>query len=213
MLSIVDLADSVKVRMNKLGVSIIEEDPVLEFIGEGRSAVVFRIKSTNKALKVFFPEYEHIALEEAEIYEVLQGNPYYPKLHESGKNFILIDYIEGYTLFDCLAYGIKLTESNIKDTDHALSLARQQGLTPRDIHLRNIILTTEGDIKLIDVARFKQTQPCQQWDDLKKAFYMFYNKTYFPRKIPAFVLNSIAYLYKKKHVEVQSDKINKKWTG
>ena len=35
-------------------------------------------------------------------------------------------------------------------------LARQRGLNPSDIHLRNIFLTDRGEIKVIDVARFGQ---------------------------------------------------------
>lgn len=196
--SIVELVDSVKLKSNKRGTSIIEKDPALEFIGAGRSAVVFRIKSTNKALKVYYPDFVHVALEEAEIYKLLKGNPYFPTLYESGRNFLLIDYIEGNTLFDCLSGGIKLTESNINETDYALGLVRQQGLTPSDIHLRNIILTTEGNIKLIDVARFRQTSNREQWEDLKKVFYMFYRKPYFPKSIPVFVLNGVAYLYNRR---------------
>ncbi|WP_404454186.1 protein kinase family protein [Virgibacillus necropolis] len=190
--------------MDKNGISILEKDSTLEFIGAGRSAVVFKILSTNKALKVFYPNFTGIAKEEAEIYEILKGNPYYPTLYEAGENFLLIDYIEGYTLFECLSQGIPLNESTINETDYALSLARKAGLNPSDIHLRNIILTPEGRVKLIDVARFRQTKDCQQWTDLKKVFFTMYSKTYFPKKIPVSVLNTIAYLYKKRILHADS---------
>ena len=51
---------------------LIQYDKSLEHIGTGRSAFVFRIKSSNISIKVFFPIYIHIAKEEAEIYKVLQ---------------------------------------------------------------------------------------------------------------------------------------------
>lgn len=195
--STIDLVNTIKFKIDKNGISILDKDSTLEFIGVGRSAVVFKIQSSRKALKVFFPNYTDIAKEEAEIYEILKGNPYYPRLYESGDNFLLIDYIEGCTLFECLSQGIELSESTIKETDQALLTARQTGLNPSDIHLRNIILTPEGKVMLIDVARFRQVKDCQQWSDLKKVYFTCYSKAYFPKKIPVSMLNTIAYLYKK----------------
>lgn len=202
--STIDLVNSIKLKIDKNDISILDKDSTLEFVGAGRSAVVFKIASTNKALKVFFPNCKDIAKEEAEIYGILKGNPYYPTLYEAGDNFLLIDYIEGYTLFECLTQGIKLSESTIEETDHALSLARQAGLNPSDIHLRNIILTPKGKVMLIDVARFRQVKDCPQWTDLKKVYFTCYSKTYFPKKIPVHMLNTIAYLYKKTISQVAS---------
>ncbi|MDI5789968.1 hypothetical protein PO124_21010 [Bacillus licheniformis] len=42
----------------------------------------------------------------------------------------------------------------ICEVDRALNDARRKGLNPSDIHLRNLILTPSGTIKVIDVARF-----------------------------------------------------------
>lgn len=47
-----DLAASVKISDDKK-YSLLDADPSLTLIGKGRSAYVFRIHSTNKALKVF----------------------------------------------------------------------------------------------------------------------------------------------------------------
>lgn len=210
MSSIIELANSVEIKSSKYGASVISKDPSLELIGSGKSAFVFKVRSTGKALKVFYPDFEKVALEEAEIYKILGSNPYFPTLYESGRNFLLIDFVEGNTLFDCLTHGIRLTETNIIEIDHALYLVKLQGLTPSDIHLRNIILTTEGNVKLIDVARFRQTKNFQQWDDLRKAFYMFYNKAYFPKRFPVFVLNGIAYLYNRKLLQFPSFKSSSK---
>ncbi|MFC4556850.1 protein kinase family protein [Virgibacillus kekensis] len=197
MVSAVDIASSLKGIIAGHSMPSTEDWPDLEYIGAGRSAVVFRIKSTNKALKLFYPEFEEVALEEAAIYRVLQGNPYYPTLYEAGDNFLLIDYIEGRTLFECLTIGERISEMHIKEVDRALAYAKEKGLTPSDIHLRNIILTNEGNIRLIDVARFRQNRSCQQWNDLKRVYYSFYNKPFFPKRIPTQVLDSIAVTYKK----------------
>ncbi|WP_404322504.1 protein kinase family protein [Cytobacillus firmus] len=199
-----ELADSVKFSRSLNWTRLLEKDDSLEFIGAGRSAFAFRIKETNLVLKVFFPEFIRIAREEAEIYRALPDHPYYPSLYDSGDNYIVIDYVQGLTLFDCLAQGVPIKEETIREIDEALKLARESGLNPSDIHLRNIILTEDGRIKIIDVARFKQTKNCTQWDDLKHAFYKFYRRRYFPKKIPVLIMNTIAALYKKRIVRLGS---------
>ncbi|HWL23625.1 MAG TPA: protein kinase family protein, partial [Ureibacillus sp.] len=70
------------------------------------------------------------------------------------------------------------------------------------VHLRNIFITSDKEVKIIDVARFRQVKVCTQWEDLKSAFYCYYKKPYFPKKIPEFMLNSIAALYKKNLLKV-----------
>lgn len=168
----------------------------LELHGIGRSAAVFRIKDTRLVIKVFFPDYTHIASEEAVIYRTLEGLPQFPHLYEVGPTYIVIDYIEGKTLFECLTKGIWIDSAYIEQVDAALIKARQLGLTPSDVHLRNIILTPEGRIYLIDLARFRQGQRVDhQWEDLKR-MYRFYRLRFVPKRYPERLLNGIAYLYR-----------------
>ncbi|NYF24796.1 protein kinase family protein [Sporosarcina sp. JAI121] len=177
---------------------LIDHSEYLELAGTGRSAFVFRIKSSEKAIKVFFPKFEYIAKEEAEIYKKLDDISYYPSIYDSGLNYIVMDYIDGQTLFECITHGKVITIDHIKEVDYALSLASEKGLNPSDIHLRNIFITTDDKIKIIDVARFRQTKNCKQWSDLKKAYHQVYRKRFYSKKIPAPLLNLIAFLYKKR---------------
>lgn len=192
-----NLAKSVVFTKKGSKVVLNGKDDGLELIGVGRSAFAFRIRGTDHVLKVFFPPFEKIAEEEAEIYKTLEGLPFFPALHESGINYLVIDFVQGTTLFECLVKGIPIATSFIKEVDDALQLARERGLNPSDIHLRNIIVTPSGNIQLIDVARFRQTKNCSQWDDLKSAFYKFYTHKRFPKKVPEYAMNAIAYFYKK----------------
>jgi predicted Ser/Thr protein kinase len=171
--------------------------PELQLIGIGRSAAVFQLRDTNLALKVFYPLQLSTADIEAEIYKVLGDNPYFPKLHENGPGYILMDLLEGRTFYECLESGVEISTYHIEEVERALTFARNKGLNPSDIHLRNIIITVDGAIKLIDVARFRQTKQCKQWDDLKKAHQKVYSKKWFPKKIPSAIINGVAYLYKK----------------
>ena len=176
---------------------LISYDRSLEHVGTGRSAFVFKIKSTNKAMKVFFPNLTHLANEEAEIYKMLQNISYYPSIYDAGANYIVIDFIDGQTLFECMTHGKVITPVHINEIDFALALATERGLNPSDIHLRNIFTTSKGEIKIIDVARFRQTKDCVQWHNLKKAYQRHYVKKYFPKRVSANLLNKIAFLYKK----------------
>lgn len=176
---------------------LISYDQSLELVGVGRSAFVFRIIATNIAIKVYYPDLIFVAQEEAEIYQLLQGIDYYPILYDSGVNYIVIDFIEGDTIFENVTLGNEITAAQVKEIDLALSLASNKGLNPSDIHLRNIIITPNGDIKIIDVARYRQSKECMRWNHLKKFHRQFYRKRYFPKKLSARLLDGIGILYKK----------------
>lgn len=169
----------------------------LEHIGTGRSALVFKIKQSNKVIKVFPERFQHIAIEEATIYKKLTHIAFFSRVYDTGKNYIVLDFIEGETLFECLNKGIKIEEQQVLTIDRVLKSAREAGLNPSDIHLRNIILTKDKGIKIIDVARFRQKKDCRMWKDLKRAYFQYYLKPYFPRKIPKIILHLVALLYKK----------------
>ena len=191
------LANSVVYSIRGTKTALVHKDSSLRLVGEGRSAFAFRINGTNLVLKVFFPQFEKVAAEEAGIYKELAGNPFFPALHESGRNYLVMDYVRGMTLYQCLANGMPIADSHIEEVDQALKLAREKGLNPSDIHLRNIIITPDDEVKLIDVARFRQTKQCSQWKDLKNAFYKYYRNERFPKKMPEPAINLIAFCYKK----------------
>lgn len=176
---------------------LLSYDDSLTLIGTGRSAYVFRIKESDQAIKIFFPEFRHIAKEETEIYLKLKGISYFPTIYAFGENYIVMDYIQGRTLFECVNDGVAIKGSHVREIDYALALAAERGLNPSDIHLRNLFITTNDEVKLIDVARFNQTKNCSQWDDLKYVYYRFYSKRMFPKKIPTMILNIFAYFYRK----------------
>lgn len=191
------LAKSVVYKQKRGRTEVVRKDPRLTVVGSGRSAYVFRLPSTNLAMKVFYPQFQHLARKEAEVYLKLKGLPNYPKLYDSGENFIIIDYIEGSTLFECLVKGIKLTHEHIFQIERAIMLARKRGLNPSDIHLHNILLLNNNEVKIIDVARFEQVKHCQQWDDMKRVFSRYYIHGFIPKRLPRVLLNLIAYLYKR----------------
>jgi predicted Ser/Thr protein kinase len=194
------LADSVEIEMNGLKPRLVNYSQDLKLIGTGRSAYVFKIKDKDLALKVYFPHKKRLAFEEASIYRELQHIEYYPTLYDGGINYIVIDFIEGHTLFQCLQKGIFVPEKKFNEIRKALKMAEEVGLNPSDIHLKNIIVTSSGEVKVIDVARFRQQRKDHQWKDIERAYFKMYSKYYFPKKIPAFILNLISFIYKKRYL-------------
>ncbi|WP_386062075.1 AarF/UbiB family protein [Thalassobacillus hwangdonensis] len=181
---------------------VIERDTVIgypaafRYVAAGRSAAVFFDHVEQKAVKVYFPSYEHLAEQEAAIYEQLSNPIYFPQIYEVGDNYLVMEYIEGKTLYDCLVEGVTITPDMIRRVDDILEYAVSKGLNPSDTHLKNIILTKDGTIKVIDVVRFTQKEVCEQWPDIKKAYYLYYQKRFFPKKYPRTLIELIIYLYR-----------------
>lgn len=199
MANAIRLAEQVTIQTDQL----LKKPHQLKVVGKGRSAFVFKIESEDKVIKVFFPEFIHLAVQEAEIYRRLGNSPYFPTIFETGQNFIVMEYIEGYTFYDCLTKGIAITNEMIQKVDDALDHARSKGLNPSDIHLRNLILTVSGDVKVIDVVRFTQRKKCYQWDDLKEAHNRFYKNGLAKRKIPKYIIELVALFYKKVYAPIR----------
>ncbi|MGP4078709.1 hypothetical protein ACTWQL_02260 [Pseudalkalibacillus sp. R45] len=197
---------------NPAGQIIIQSDQVVQkpseytLVGKGRSAFVFKDERYNTAVKVFFTQFADLAKQEGEIYKRLSGSPFFPEIYDVGPDFIVMEYIEGHTFYECLQKGIPITDDMIDKVDEALDFARSKGLNPSDIHLRNLIFTTDGAVKVIDVVRFTQDKKCRQWDDLKRGYHRFYKRLSL-KKIPRGLIELIALYYKKVIVPLRSKEL------
>lgn len=170
----------------------------LKWIGQGRSAVAFKHLDTGLVVKVFYPFCREIAAVEADVYRKISMHEWFPHVYEVGEGFIVLEYVTGRTLYDCLVEGVPITECMIHEVDRALQFARTLGLNPSDTHLKNIMLTDEHRIKIIDVARFTQEEECPHWEDLKKAYYLYYQRPFFPKKYPKLFIECVIRLYRRR---------------
>ncbi|WP_142420063.1 protein kinase family protein [Shouchella clausii] len=152
---------------------------------------------------MFYPPFEHLAMEEARNYEKVAGISFFPRLYEAGEGYLVMDFISGKTFFDCLAEGVAITKDHVAQVDKALELARRAGLNPSDIHLHNLLLTETGAVRLIDIARFSQKKQCTQWQDLKRGYERHYGQRYFPKRVPKWLMRIVAYFYQ----------LRKRWNG
>lgn len=197
-----ELANSVRYSKKGEGYTIAGKHSALFHIGTGRSACAFRIRDTDKVIKIYYPDFSYIAHEETEIYKKLGSLSSFPALHESGENYIVIDYIQGMTFFQCLTRGERINNQTILEVDRVLKEVSRLHLNPSDIHLHNLMLTPEGRVKIIDPARFNQEKDCTQWNDLKSAYHKYYVNRFFPKRLPAVILDSISHLYKLKLLKI-----------
>ncbi|QTA89613.1 hypothetical protein [Desulfonema magnum] len=160
--------------------------------GVGNSAAVFRHDSyPDIAIKTFSDIRTHIALRESEVYRKLGDSSFYPKFYGSGENYLLLQYIPGPSVYECLLKGIFIQEQIVSDIEKAVSYARECGLNPRNLHAKNILIYN-GRGYVIDVSDYMKTGRCYHFDILK----YFYNKLYvrFCRpgmKIPFWILECI----------------------
>lgn len=191
-----DLASTVLFAKRNGRIKVLRHHDDLKLHGTGRSAAVFKIKNENRVIKIFYPTFEKTAIQEKQNYESLNGNPYYPTVYEAGTNYLVMDFIEGKTFFECLAEGIPLKPHYIEHVDNGLEFAKAAGLNPSDIHLHNLILTKEDEVRIIDVARFSQKKMCTQWEDLKSGYIRYYQHPFFPKKIPKWAMYAVSKLYR-----------------
>ncbi|MGG1685098.1 serine/threonine protein kinase [Pseudalkalibacillus sp. NRS-1564] len=188
------------------GTEVLQKPEELKLIGRGRSAVVFRIPNEQKVLKVFYPDCAHLAMQEASIYQVLQENNHFPFYYEGGEGYVVLEYLAGITFYECLRRGIIITDDMLLQVDVALQYARSKGLNPSDTHLQNVMLLSNGEVRVIDVVRFRQSKECTHWDDLKTAYDRYYRRRFFPKKYPVWFIEMIIRLYRKGFIKMNERK-------
>ena len=161
-------------------------------VGVGNSAAVFHCDTyPDIAIKVFSDRCSHIAQRESEVYGILGDSPFYPKLYGSGENYLLLRYIPGQRVYDCLLEGTFIQEGIVSDIDQAVSYARQCGLNPRNLHAKNILIHN-GRGYVVDVSDYMKEGKCYHFDVLKYVYEKLYVAFYRPgMKMPFWLLESI----------------------
>ncbi|MGM7635712.1 serine/threonine protein kinase [Bacillus sp. Hm123] len=143
-------------------------------VGKGTDAAVFvHADFPQYAFKIYAHAKEETRRNEVKAYEKLNNHPYFPTFYGTGERFIAISYEHGIHLQDCLIEGINIPSRVIEQVDEAIAYARQVGLNPRDIHLKNIIMQDET-IKLIDVSEYVLPGDDKRWEHLKEGYRMYY---------------------------------------
>ncbi len=153
---------------------------ILKKIGQGGMGEVYLADDTSLqrrvALKFLSPEMQQDAsahrrlLREAKSAAALD-HPYICHINHvgeaEGKDFIVMEYVEGETLQEKLAHGplsLSQTKQIAAEVLEALEEAHEKGIVHRDLKPANIMLTSKGHAKVMDFGLAKQLPPIGQVD-------------------------------------------------
>ncbi|KAA9030653.1 serine/threonine protein kinase [Niallia endozanthoxylica] len=166
---------SISSNPNNEPVSIHGSSDHLRCIGIGTDAAVFQsIDVPAYAFKMYANDKMEKIQIEKKVYELLGDSPYFSTCFGFKDNYLVLNFEEGINLYDCLVQGIPIPKQVIKDIDDAREYARQKGLNPRDIHLKNVLLQN-GRAKIIDVSEYVQPGNDFRWEHLKKGYDRYYH--------------------------------------
>lgn len=184
-------------------VSIYGSSDDLKCIGVGTDAAVFQsIHSPIFAFKLYADEKRSKIQLEKKVYHELGVSPFFPTCFEAYENYLVLSFEQGITLYDCLLQGIHIPEQVIHDVEDARKYARQKGLNPRDIHLKNILLQN-GRGKVIDVSEYLQPENDFRWEHLKKAYEEYYHLID-GKSLPYWLVETVRKWYNQRNTESSS---------
>ena len=145
---------------------------ILEKLGEGGMGIVYKAEDTKLKRQVALkflpknlmqnPEGQKRFVQEAQAAAAL-NQPNICTVYEidkvGGQSFIAMEYIEGQTLQEKIRAGSLNLDDVLKiaiQVAHGLSAAHDKAIVHRDIKSANIMVTSEGDVKIMDfgLARF-----------------------------------------------------------
>jgi predicted Ser/Thr protein kinase len=130
-------------------VEIVHNPTSYPLIGRGNQGAVFKIAS-DQCVKIY-PKQVH-ALSESEVLKAAQESPIVPKLYEVGENYIIMEYIEGPSLKEYLESKGNVTEDVTKKILFLLEEMKRLKFTRLDTRLKEIIVTKQGELKVVDLV-------------------------------------------------------------
>jgi hypothetical protein len=167
-------------------------------LGRGNyAAVVFHPDYPEQVVKIYAPGRPGFD-EELEVYKRLGSHPAYSECLYAQEGVLVLKRLHGVTLYDCMHHGIRIPPRVIRDIDAALDYARDRGLSPHDIHGRNVMMHKQRGL-VVDVSDFLHQDDCHKWKHLKKAYYCLYLPVFYPLgiKVPYPLLDAVRKTYRR----------------
>lgn len=168
----------------------------LEYIGRGKSAYVYRWKGTEKIIKIFLEESRGEFICERKVYETLGDEEGFLKMYVYGENYLVLDYIQGKTLYKLLREGVFIKAEYIEKVAEYVENIKRKGLHPNDLHLKNILIDGEERVWIVDLARFLDKKRDKRWDHLYWVYWHLYRKRWFPKRWKSRYMDYIVKGYK-----------------
>ncbi|MFN7937016.1 MAG: protein kinase [Bryobacteraceae bacterium] len=134
---------------------------IVASLGEGGMGQVYRARDTRLqrevAVKVSSEQFSERFAREAQLIAAL-NHPNICTLFDVGPNYLVMELIEGPTLFDRMAQGAMPLEEAVPvavQIAEALEAAHDKGIVHRDLKPANIKLTADGKVKVLDFGLAK----------------------------------------------------------
>lgn len=152
-------------------------------LGEGLSGQVYEFE--NYAVKVFKEDYSEN--DDFIMLNHLHNHPSFPTLHYKEEQFMVVDKVSGYTLGQALKSGDQLSEKTFRQIEMYVEDCYKEAIIPHDLHLNNIMIDKENQVKIIDVGRFFYTSHKESYldqisEDLENIKYHFFSFPFASRK-------------------------------
>jgi len=136
---------------------------ILNLVGEGATAVVYRARDRKLnrivALKVLHPQSRPAAQQRFLQEALASAQLHHPNImsifdldEDLGQQFLVVEYIEGTLLGDMIPASLDVVVRTGAQIARALHYAHQRGIIHRDIKPANIMVTPDGQAKLMDLG-------------------------------------------------------------
>jgi putative serine/threonine protein kinase len=121
-----------------------------ELIGDGKDGEIYQL-SSNKCVKYFY--LEETQEKEYEALKIGQASNVFPRLYESGDNYIVMEFVEGISLDRYMKKYGEIDEEMTKKILHVLKEFERIGFNRIDTEVRHLLLNENGQFKVIDHKR------------------------------------------------------------
>ena len=175
---------------------VIDDVPApLRVVGFGTDAVAVQHPARpDVVFKVYAAEKLRCLDDELESYRRLAGSRFFPACFGRGPSHLILSYERGPTLLECLVQGIPIGPDVIDEVEEARRQARQVGLFPKDIHLKNVLVQPSG-VKVLDLSRYVVPGDDAIWDHLVIGYRRLYPLIR-GRPVPMPVVDLVKQLYR-----------------
>ena len=152
------MGDYKSIKVTK-GIKMLEVDNPTAYplIGMGSQGAVFKL-SEEQCVKIYTDELQ--AKMEAEALKAGQSLSFFPKVYETGPDFIVMEYFNAPTLKEYLRNCTYITESITRKLLAILRELKEAQFTMIDAPLRHIFVLENEELKVVDhVNAFKRIHP------------------------------------------------------
>ncbi len=128
---------------------IVDNKSEFSLIDKGAHGAIFRI-ADDKCVKIYA---DKVNCElESKVYKAAQSSPIVPRLYEVGDNYIVMEYIDGESLYNYLSRKKRVSDHIVVKIVFLISEMERLGFTRRDTALRHVIVNSQKELKVVDIV-------------------------------------------------------------